>query len=240
MKNNDISHEGHRKRQLESMSAGALRVATEVQQLEFILTYILPRGDVNPLAHRLLKKFGNIPNVLNANVQELKTVYGINERAAQKIAILPDIIDIYLKGTIAPKIDLTRYGELCDFIELNLRHQREEQFLILGVNARGRLIRSDILARGVVDKMAISPRAITNFINSTIPYYIMFVHNHPGGVASASALDVEGNNFLQNTVNCCGAHFLDHYVQGDDGIFSIKENRYLRTYQQLQLRVVNG
>jgi len=87
MKNDDINHDGHRKRQLEFMSAGALRIAPEVEQLEFILTYILPRGDVNPLAHRLLKKFGNIPNVLTANEQELKTVYGINERAAKKIAI---------------------------------------------------------------------------------------------------------------------------------------------------------
>lgn len=232
-----ISHDGHRQRQLESMSAGALRVASEVEQLEFILTYILPRGDVNPLAHRLLKKFGNIPNVLNANVEELKMVYGINERAAKKIAILPEIIDIYLKGTIAPKVNLTLYGELCDFIELNLRAQREEQLLILGVNARGRLIRSDILARGVIDKLAISPRAITNFINSTIPYYVMLVHNHPGGLASATALDVDGNNHLKHTINCCGAHFLDHYVQGEDGIFSIEENRYLRTYTLEDLKV---
>lgn len=232
MKNDDINHDGHRKRQLEFMSAGALRIAPEVEQLEFILTYILPRGDVNPLAHRLLKKFGNIPNVLTANEQELKTVYGINERAAKKIAIFPEIIDIFLKGTIAPKIDLTRYSELCDFIELNLRHKREEQLLILGVNARGRLIRCDELAHGVIDKLAISPRAITNFINSTIPYYVMLVHNHPGGIAKASLLDVEGNNYLKNTIDCCGARFLDHYVQGDDGIYSIKEERYLREFDK--------
>ena len=49
-------HAGHRMRVIESYSRIDLDALSPHQVLEYILFYVFPRGDVNPLAHRLLDK----------------------------------------------------------------------------------------------------------------------------------------------------------------------------------------
>ena len=51
-------HAGHRNRLLNTIYAVGIENVSDVQAMEFILFYIFPRGDVNPLAHRLLYEFG--------------------------------------------------------------------------------------------------------------------------------------------------------------------------------------
>ena len=94
MKYNDDEkniHAGHRGRLLDTVCNAGIETLSSVQAMEFILTYIFPRGDVNPLAHRLLDKFGNIASVLDAEESELMTVRGIGERAAKLIRQLTEI-----------------------------------------------------------------------------------------------------------------------------------------------------
>ena len=56
-------HAEHRKRLTELIYKSGIENVSEVQALEFILFFGIPRGDTNPLAHRLLKKFKNIANI---------------------------------------------------------------------------------------------------------------------------------------------------------------------------------
>lgn len=49
----------------------------EHQVLELLLFFALPRKDTNPIAHRLLKKFGSIAGVFNAPLSELQSVEGV-------------------------------------------------------------------------------------------------------------------------------------------------------------------
>lgn len=84
MDNSDVSHDGHRARLLETAVNGSLDILSEIQQVEFMLTYIFPRGDVNPLAHRLLDAYGSLGGILDADFYTLKGIKGINDRSAKK------------------------------------------------------------------------------------------------------------------------------------------------------------
>ena len=77
-------HDGHRKRLTETVNRVGLDGLSNIQVLEYILFFIFPRGDVNPLAHRLLDRFENVYTVLEASVEDLMDVKGIGEMAAQK------------------------------------------------------------------------------------------------------------------------------------------------------------
>ena len=88
-------HAGHRSRLLQTVVTAGLENISSVQAMEFILTYIFPRGDVNPIAHRLLDKFGSIGGVLDANVTDLMTINGIGERAAQMLSQLTEVFFLY-------------------------------------------------------------------------------------------------------------------------------------------------
>ena len=67
-KNKKCIHDGHRKRLVDTVDQVGLYGLSDVQALEYILFFIFPRGDVNPLAHRLLDRFNDTQTVLEASV----------------------------------------------------------------------------------------------------------------------------------------------------------------------------
>lgn len=79
-------HSGHRQRLRESFLALGAKAMPEHQLLELLLTYAIPRRDVNPLAHRLIERYGSLAAVLKADVAELKNA-GLGEYAATLIAL---------------------------------------------------------------------------------------------------------------------------------------------------------
>lgn len=82
--NDGKMHEGHRQRLLELALNAGVDNMSEVQVVELFLTYIFPRGDVNPLAHRLLQEYETFTQIVDADVNDLMRIEGINERAAKK------------------------------------------------------------------------------------------------------------------------------------------------------------
>ena len=65
-------HEGHRKRLRESyIKSNGSDALRDHQLLELLLFYAIPRRDVNPLAHRLVNRFGSLRGVLEASFSEL-------------------------------------------------------------------------------------------------------------------------------------------------------------------------
>ena len=51
-------HEGHRSRKKEQFRAHGLDAFADHEVLELLLYYAVPRQDTNPIAHRLMEKFG--------------------------------------------------------------------------------------------------------------------------------------------------------------------------------------
>ena len=66
------THDGHRQRLKDRFILEGLDNFNEVQVLELLLFYVIPRQDTNPLAHRLLDRFGSLYGVLCAPVEELR------------------------------------------------------------------------------------------------------------------------------------------------------------------------
>ena len=55
-------HDGHRQRLKDRFLRDGLDGFTDIQVLELLLFYALPRVDTNPIAHQLLQKFGSLDN----------------------------------------------------------------------------------------------------------------------------------------------------------------------------------
>jgi len=60
-----------------------------------LLTYAMPRIDVNPVAHELINKFGSLANVFDASYEELQDVQYITENGAVLIKLIPEISKLY-------------------------------------------------------------------------------------------------------------------------------------------------
>ena len=80
-------HAGHRQRMRERFRAGGLEGFADHEVLELMLFYAIPQRNVNPLAHRLLDRFGTLHAVLEAPVEELMKVEGVGQYAALLLSL---------------------------------------------------------------------------------------------------------------------------------------------------------
>lgn len=223
-------HHGHRQRLLDTVHKAGIENMSEVQAMEFILFYVFPRGDVNPLAHRLLDRFGCVANVLDADIEELKEVSGIGDRSAKALKMLSEVFFYYTQNKLSKKIVLEKYPQICDYFEELLRFDPTERFFVIGLDASFKLIGKKLIAIGSVKNVGLSPLSITNFISSSKPAFMILAHSHPGGKAAPSIQDIEANEKLTSLLVLLGVKYIDHIIVGDDGVYSVKQDNYLRRF----------
>ena len=84
-------HEGHRERMRKQLKTSGMDSLSDVQVLEMLLYYAAPRGDTNPAAHALLKRFGTLDGVFSAPETELRKIDGVGEVAAQLLLLVPQV-----------------------------------------------------------------------------------------------------------------------------------------------------
>ena len=70
---------GHRQRLRQRFLKGGADALADYELLELVLCQALPRGDVKPLAKRLIDRFGGFAAVVSAAPETLKQVPGIGE-----------------------------------------------------------------------------------------------------------------------------------------------------------------
>ena len=75
-------HEGHRARLTERFTKNPDGFQDH-ELLELLLFNFVPRHNTNDTAHRLLRTFGSITNVLNASVKELCSVDGVGIKVSK-------------------------------------------------------------------------------------------------------------------------------------------------------------
>lgn len=79
---------GHRERLRERFLAGYPEGTSDEALLELLLTYAIPRIDVQPIAKALLRQFGDLPSVLAAGRDALTAVKGISESSATLLKLV--------------------------------------------------------------------------------------------------------------------------------------------------------
>ena len=230
MKNN--IHEGHRKRLIELASKVGLDNLSDIQAIECILFYIFPRGDVNPLAHRLLKRFNNCATILEASIEDLMEVEGMGKTSSQKLHLLLEIFYYYSLQKTGSNNCLKTIGEFYDYIEQLLRYRSDEELYLFGVNLSGEIINGRRFAKGSSDMVGIELKDIALYISTYKVKAVFLVHNHPNGSCKASSQDISSYERLKGMFNFSGCKLLDSIIIGRDGIFSMEKSSIQRIFKK--------
>ena len=85
-------HSGHRQRLKDQFLTHGMDPIHDVNVLELILFYDIPRQDTNPIAHRLLSTFGSLAAVFDATPEELMERGGLSKNAATVIHSIGRIV----------------------------------------------------------------------------------------------------------------------------------------------------
>jgi DNA repair protein RadC len=103
-----------------------------------------------------------------------------------------------------------------DFLRMRLGALSHEEFHILWLDNRHRIIDCQKLFTGTIDGASIYPREVVRAALSVNACAAILAHNHPSGVAEPSAADRAITNELRDALRLIGVRILDHIVVGDE------------------------
>ena len=225
--NSQDFNSGHRQRLKQRFMNSQIRSLPDYEILEMVLFTVFKRSDTKPLAKQLLKKFGSLAAVLNAEPLELKTVAGIGEAAVFQFRLLLDLFSRMHIGKQEEMPVLSNWKSVLNYCNLTMGFKKKENFRIFYLNRKNALIVDEIIDAGTVDKIAVYPSEIVKQCITHGASAIILVHNHPSGDPSSSKEDVEVTNQIASALKQIEVAIHDHLVIAQNRHYSFRGNGLL-------------
>ena len=220
---------GHRQRLRDRFLKGGGKDMPDYEFLELVLMIAIPRRDVKPLAKELIKKFGNFSGVVSAPLDELMEVDGLKENSAAVIKIIKEAA-LRLSWQILQskkEVVIDGWDVMIDYCHSSMAHLDVEEFRILFLDVKYRLIKEEVQQRGTIDQVAIHPREVIRAAMREGAKAIILVHNHPSGDVAPSKADIEVTKKIRDAVNAVGIELIDHLIVTKRDYYSFKDHHLL-------------
>ncbi|MDO4750039.1 MAG: DNA repair protein RadC [Eubacteriales bacterium] len=216
-------HRGHRHRSRERFLEHGLEGFKDLDALEFLLQYAVPRRDTTPAAQALLARFGTLSDVLNASYEELRDTKDVGEGAAVLLKLIPAVSKRYMLALTPEKIQLKDVKEMGRFLLPYFMYEREELLLAVYLDNRDRVMRVDEISRGTVDGTAVLTRKIATTALMLHAAGVIVSHNHPSGEVDPSAEDLASTRMLGFALALVDVRLRDHIVVAGSRYLSLCE-----------------
>lgn len=219
-------HTGHRQRLKEQFLNGDLRDWPDHRILEFILFYAVPRGDTNPLAHRLIAQFGSLSGVLDAPISQLTRVEGVGEHSATFLKMMSSVCAVYTGKRAERKAVINTPADAFPFLTREFIGLKQECVYILCLDGKNHLLGVRKIAEGSINAATINLRRIVEEVATLHAARIYLAHNHVGSLPLPSLKDWESTASLYDVLQPIGIDLIDHLIFVDDEMISLRETQY--------------
>ncbi len=214
-------HEGHRKRMKERFIKSGLDDFAPHNILELLLFYSIPRGDTNPVAHRLIDTFGSLSGVFDATPEELVKVDGVGESSAILISMIPQIARKYLEDKADTANIVGGCSDIGAFLLPKFVGRTNEALMMVSIDNKNKIISCSVVAEGTVDSAKVSRRKIMEEAMKVKATRVILAHNHPCGVAVPSSEDVVMTKEIGRLFAQVGIELVDHIIVANDDYVSM-------------------
>lgn len=226
---------GHRKRLRERFLRSGLTGFADYEVVELLLTLAVPRGDVKPQAKALIARFRNLRGILDAPVEELRSVHGIGAVTPVALQIIKAAATLYLRQATEQRDTLADPSLLENFWRMRLGALRIEVFEVAYLDSAYRLLPDDRegheaverLEEGTVDRAAVYPRRVIEAALKRAAAAIVLAHNHPNGDVTPSRQDKTLTRAIVLAAETVQLRVVDHLIVSAQQVFSFRKERLL-------------
>lgn len=190
--------------------------------LELFLFNSIPRRDVKPIAKQLISNFGNLGEICAAPTHRLVEVKGIGEKTALDLKLLHAVSAHIGRKSVLGRPILSSWPALLDYCRTAMQYEPVEQFRVLFLDRKNRLIMDEVLGQGTIDRAPVYPREIVKRALALEATAIILTHNHPSGDSTPSQADIDMTFMIVETCNAVGISIHDHLIIGREDIASFK------------------
>jgi DNA repair protein RadC len=209
-----IGVDGHRKRLRERLLTAGPEALADHEMLELVL-FALPRRDTKPLARALLSRFGSFARVITAPVQDLLTVEGLGETGVSALKSVHAASLRLLRAEVIDRPVLNNWDRLMAYLNAEISRERVEQFRVLFLDNRNRLLADEAQQRGTVNHTPVYPREVAKRALELHATALILVHNHPSGDPTPSNDDIAMTQQVKAAVAPLSIVLHDHIVVGN-------------------------
>ena len=192
------------------------------EMLEMVLFLALPRRDTKPIARALLARFGSFGAVIGAPVPELLSVEDLGEAGAAALKLVHAASVRLLKAPVSEAPLLTSWDRVTDYLRAEMGHERVEQFRVLFLDNRNRLIDDEVQGRGTIGHTPAYPREVVRRALELHATALVLAHNHPSGEPTPSREDIAMTRDIERAAATMGIAVHDHIVVGRTGCVSFR------------------
>ena len=211
----------------ERLSALGAESLTDAELLAVLLGTGRRGESALELAASLLTAAGGLAGLALADVADLTHVPGIGSARA---AVLKAAVELGRRVAGARPERGRRLGaasELWAHYRARLAYAPVEEFWVLGLDVRHRLLFEACIARGCLTGVEVHPREVFRPLIRSSAAAALVCHNHPSGDPTPSRQDLELTRRLKEVGELCGIAVLDHVVVGAEGYVSLAERGML-------------
>jgi len=222
-----IGAEGHRDRMRTRVLAGQGDTMADYEMLELVLFVALPRVDTKTLAKTLIARFGSYSAVIAAPPDELREIKGIGDSAIATLKVIQLAAQRLARAEVIDRPVLNNWDRLMDYLHTVLARERIEQFRVLFLDTRNRLLADEAQARGTVNHTPVYPREVVKRALELKATALILVHNHPSGDPTPSREDLEMTQEVKRAASALSIALHDHVIVGNGKWLSFRQEGLL-------------
>jgi DNA repair protein RadC len=180
-------------------------------------------GDALAVAVDLLERQGGLRGLSLAGGCELGRSVGIGPAKSASVRAALEIGRRLAGRRLHAGVSIRSPSDVYHHFHPTLRDARQERFVVILLDARHRVLRSEVISQGTLTASLVHPREVFRPALRDAAAALVLVHNHPSGDPTPSAEDREVTTRLAEAGEILGVRVLDHVVVAERGFRSLRE-----------------
>ena len=209
----------------EKMAANGAAVLTDAELIAILLRTGTAEKSAIDIASEMTADGGLYKRLAGiTRLNELTNIKGLGQAKAATVLAALEIGRRIASAKPIEKIHLSCPQDVADFLMPRLRYAAKEQFVVILLNNKNKVIGTEVVSEGSLSSSIVHPREV--FAPAILHHAaaIMVAHNHPSGDPKPSTEDEEVTRLLLRSGKVLGIPMIDHVIIGDGNYYSFLEN----------------
>jgi DNA repair protein RadC len=192
---------------------GGADALPDYELLELVLFAAIPRKDTKPLAKQLIARFGDFAGVISALPSQL-ALEGLSDNTIATLKLIQAGAVRLSRQRVMSQPILSSWAALTEYLHSAMARETNEQFRLLFLDRKNRLIGDEVQQRGTVDHTPVYVREVVKRALELSATALILVHNHPSGDTTPSRADIEMTRDIARALTPVGVTVHDHVIVG--------------------------
>ena len=212
----------------EKMAANGAAVLTDAELIAILLRTGTAEKSAIDIASELTADGGLYKRLAGiTRLNELTNIKGLGQAKAATVLAALEIGRRIASAKPIEKIHFSCPQDVADFLMPRLRYAAKEQFVVILLNNKNKVIGTEVVSEGSLSSSIVHPREVYGPAILHHAAAIMVAHNHPSGDPKPSTEDKEATRLLSRSGKVLGIPMIDHVIIGDGNYYSFLENEAL-------------